>query len=317
MTRYAIGLGSNMGDRLAFLRAGVHGLKELGDVGDVSGLYETAPIGGPEQDPYLNAVALVGSDLGPRQLLAELNRIEAEQKRERRERWGARTLDLDIIAIDEPWVDTPDLQIPHPRASEREFVLRPLVEVWPEAFVSDDLPAQAALDASDDQGVDRLARVWIEPFPVWKGRVFVGVQVGWLVVIALALAWDGTLPDGSADVFRGIGGLLAVFGGALAFVSSRRLGAALVVVPEPTDEGVLVETGPYGMVRHPIYGGVTLFILGTSMILNSVTGALLSLGLLLFFFFKSEYEERLLRIQYSNYLAYQGVVTRRFVPFVL
>ena len=306
-----------MGDRLAFLRAGVVGLEALGEVKRISGLYETAPIGGPEQDPYLNAVALVDTKLAPGDLLAELNGIEADQKRERRERWGARTLDLDIISGEGSAVSEPDLQIPHPRAGEREFVLRPLVDVWPGAPISETLTAQAALDACDDQGVDRLARDWVADKPDRTGRLFVVAQMLWFTTIALVLAWDGTLSDGSADVFRVVGGGLAVFGAALAFISSRRLGPALAAGPQPTDEGALVAIGPYSLVRHPIYGGVTLFILGTSMILDSVTGALLSLGLFPFFYFKSEYEERLLRIRYSNYEAYRDVVTRRFIPFVM
>ena len=126
-----------MGDRLAFLRAGVSGLARLGEVGSVSALYETGPIGGPDQGPYLNGVALVESDLAPLELLAQLHDIEADQKRERKERWGARTLDLDIISASGIAVDEPDLQIPHPRAGNREFVLRPLVDIWPDAPVSD------------------------------------------------------------------------------------------------------------------------------------------------------------------------------------
>ena len=250
------------------------------------------------------------------ELLAHLRQIEKQQDRERKVRWGARTLDLDIIASDGSWVDTPDLQIPHPRSSEREFVLRPLVEVWPEALVSDGLTAKAALARCDDQGVDFLTKDWIEPVPTWKGRVFVGIQMLWFVGIALALAWDGTLPEGSAYAFRIAGAGLAVFGVALAFISSRRLGPALTAVPEPTDDGLLIDTGPYRMVRHPIYGGVTLFILGTSMILDSITGAVLSLALFPFFYFKSEYEERVLRMRYSGYRAYREVVTRRFIPYV-
>jgi len=161
VTRYAIGLGSNLGDRLAFLRAGVEGLGTLGKVGPVSGIYETVPIGGPEQGPYLNAVALVDAELAPAELLAGLNRIEADQRRQRRERWGARTLDLDIISSDGIAVSQPDLQIPHPRAAQREFVLRPLVEVWPNAPITETLSAQAALDGCDDQGVELLLRDWV------------------------------------------------------------------------------------------------------------------------------------------------------------
>jgi 2-amino-4-hydroxy-6-hydroxymethyldihydropteridine diphosphokinase len=299
-----------------FLRAGVSGLRAIGEVEKVSRLYETAPVGGPEQGPYLNAVVLIDSDLEPQGLLAELNRVETEQQRKRKERWGARTLDLDIISAEGLAIADPDLQIPHTRAADREFVLRPLVDVWPQAPLSDGNTARGALDSCDDQGVDLVAGKWVDDESGWTGRLFVGFQMLWFIAIALALAWDGSLPDGSGDVFRIIGGLLAIFGAALAFISSRRLGPALTAVPEPTDEGQLIQTGPYRLVRHPIYGGVVLFILGTSMILDSISGALLSVGLVPFFYFKSQYEERVLRIRYSDYRAYREVVTRRFFPFV-
>lgn len=316
MTRYAIGLGSNLGDRLEFLRAGVSGLRAIGEVESVSRLYETAPVGGPDQGPFLNAVVVLGSDLKPHDLLAELNRLETHEKRERSERWGARTLDLDIISAEGLAIADPDLKIPHVRAVEREFVLRPLVDVWPDAALSDGTTAQRALNDCEDQGVDLVANKWDGEETGWTGRVFVGIQMLWFIGIALALAWDGSLPDGSGDVFRIIGGLLAAIGASLAFISSRRLGPALTAVPEPTDDGQLIQTGPYRLVRHPIYGGVILFILGTSMILDSVTGALLSVGLVPFFYFKSQYEERVLRIRYADYRAYREVVTRRFFPFV-
>lgn len=316
MTKYAIGLGSNLGDRLAFLRAGVAGIGDLGGLKGISGLYETAPVGGPDQGPYLNAVVLVDSSLDPHELLARLNTIEVEQNRERKERWGARTLDLDIVAAVGPVIDELDLQIPHPRAAEREFVLRPLTDVWPDASVADNMSAHVALGACDDQGVDRLARVWVGEKAGQQGRLFVAIQMIWFVAIAIALAWDGSLPDGSGEPVRIVGAVLAVYGAAQAFVSSRRLGPALTAVPEPSKEGVLIETGPYRLVRHPMYGGVTLFILGTSMILDSTTGALLSLGLFPFFYFKSRYEERALRIRFPDYRAYRDLVSRRFIPFL-
>jgi len=315
VTRYAIGLGSNLGDRIAHMRAAVDGLAAQGPV-VVSSLYETAPVGGPEQGPYLNAVVTLETELGAHALLDELHGIETNQKRERKERWGARTLDLDILTVGGLAISEADLQIPHPRAAEREFVLRPLVDVWPDAIVSEGMTAGDALEDCDEQGVDRLANDWVEDSVGWTGRFFVGVQMLWFVGIAVALAWDGTLPDGSVDVIRVVGAGLAALGAALAFISSRRLGPALTAVPEPTDEGLLIDTGPYRMVRHPIYGGVTLFILGTSMILDSTTGALLSVGLFPFFYIKSEYEERLLRIRYPGYRAYREIVTRRFIPFV-
>ena len=93
MTTYAVALGSNLGDRIALLRSAVRSIEGLGDVQSISRLYETAPIGGPEQGPYLNAVVVLESDLDPQELLVRLHGIEADAGRERKERWGERTLD--------------------------------------------------------------------------------------------------------------------------------------------------------------------------------------------------------------------------------
>lgn len=110
--------------------------------------------------------------------------------------------------------------------------------------------------------------------------------------------------------------LLAVVGGGLAFVASRRLGPALTAAPEPVPDAELVETGPYAWARHPIYGGVILFSLGTALILDSLAGVGLALGLVPFFYLKSAYEERRLRMAYAGYIGYQRRVSRRLIPFV-
>lgn len=317
MTRYAIGLGSNLGDRLAHLRFAFEGLGEVGRVGAVSSLYESAPVGGPAQDPFLNAVVIVESDLEPLVLLDRLQEIETQAGRVRRTRWGPRSLDLDIVSSDGDLVSEEALDIPHPRAAEREFVLRPLAEVWPQAPVAPEIPAFEALSTVDSQGVDRLARVWSGDQRPWLGRLFVGLQFVWFVGIAVAMASDGTLPEGAVDVTRLVGAMVAVIGGALAFISSRRLGPGLTALPEPRADAVLIESGPYALARHPIYGGVTLFILGAAMIVDSLSGVFLSLALLPFFYLKSEYEERTLRMRYSEYRAYRDRVTRRLIPFLI
>ncbi len=317
MTRYAIGLGSNIGNRLTHLRFAVERLGEVGGVGGVSSLYESAPVGGPVQGPFLNAVVVVESDLEPLAFLDRLHEIETEAGRVRGTRWGPRTLDLDIVTSDGNSVSEETLEIPHPRAAEREFVLRPLLEVWPEARVAADTRASQALEEVGDQGVDRLVRDWGGDAQPWLGRLFVALQFVWFLGIALAMASDGTLPEGSVDVTRVVGGIVAVIGAALAFISSRRLGPALTALPEPRPGAVLIETGPYALARHPIYGGVTLFILGAAMIVDSLTGVLLSHGLLPFFYLKSEYEERTLRIRYQGYRAYRERVTRRLIPFLI
>ena len=306
MTRFAIGLGSNVGSRLDHLRSAVDHLGRLGDVGPISGLYESAPVGGPEQDPFLNAVVLLDSQMEPHALLEQLLEIEAKEGRVRKVRWGPRTLDLDILLSDGDPVSDESLQIPHPRVTEREFVLRPLIDVWPAVELGTKTNLAGSLDEVGDQGVDRLVRTWIGEDVPWLGRLFVGVQFAWFIAVALAMASDGTLPDGSADVFRLVGTVVAVFGGALAFISSRRLGPALTALPEPRADAPLVESGPYSLARHPIYGGVTLFILGTSMILDSPTAALLSLGLVPFFYLKSEYSSR----RFQNLVFH--ILNRRF-----
>ncbi|MFP4074370.1 MAG: 2-amino-4-hydroxy-6-hydroxymethyldihydropteridine diphosphokinase, partial [Actinomycetota bacterium] len=102
MTRYAIALGSNVGDRLGYLVAAAGALSErLGRV-SASSLYETLPVGGPKQDPFLNAVVVVESDLDAGQVLEICQEIEHTRGRERQQRWGPRTLDLDIVTSDGP-----------------------------------------------------------------------------------------------------------------------------------------------------------------------------------------------------------------------
>ena len=128
--RAFLGLGSNLGDRWAHLRAAVAALP---DVVAVSPVYETSPVGGPEnQGPYLNCVVELSTELGPRELLEVARRAEEAAARERRERWGPRTLDVDVLLVDDLTVDEPDLVVPHPRMYERRFVLAPLADLAPE-----------------------------------------------------------------------------------------------------------------------------------------------------------------------------------------
>lgn len=133
--RAVIGLGSNLGDRASELQYGLSALAAdpATEVAAVSRVYATAPVGGPEQPDYLNAVAVVNTTLDPWQLLRLCQRIEAGAGRERTVRWGPRTLDLDILDFaGQRWAD-PDLTLPHPRATERAFVLAPWTEVEPDA----------------------------------------------------------------------------------------------------------------------------------------------------------------------------------------
>lgn len=130
--RVVIGLGSNLGDRLAALRTAVAKLRDVAPVKRTSKVYETAPIG-PEQPDYLNAAVLVEWSKPLADLLPELLRIEKEMGRVRRERWQARTIDLDILWTDGAPVRRPDLTVPHARLHERAFAVLPLLDVAPDA----------------------------------------------------------------------------------------------------------------------------------------------------------------------------------------
>ncbi len=130
-----VALGSNLGDRLAHLRAGLDLLSAEPAVRAlaISGLYETAPVGGPDrQGPYYNAAVLAQTSLTALELLAVLHRIEAERERERVVRWGSRTLDLDLLILGHQIVSTPTLQLPHPRMHQRRFVMVPVCDVAPD-----------------------------------------------------------------------------------------------------------------------------------------------------------------------------------------
>lgn len=159
-SKATVSLGSNLGDRLARLRAGVKGLTSLGSVTRVSSLYETAPVAGPPQDYYLNAIAILMTNLTAREFLRGLLDIEERQDRTRGETWGPRTLDLDLIVFGDQTINDPDLVVPHPRAGMRRFVLDPLVEVWPEARLGH-RTAKELLASISDQEVVLLARHWL------------------------------------------------------------------------------------------------------------------------------------------------------------
>jgi 2-amino-4-hydroxy-6-hydroxymethyldihydropteridine diphosphokinase len=135
--RSYLGLGSNLGDRLAHLQDAVDGLGATPGITVVaiSRVYETEPIG-PDQPDYLNAVVAVDTDLGPRPLLEVAQRLETEARRERRERWGPRSLDVDVLLVGDEQVDEADLEIPHPRLHERSFVRVPLADVAPDVEAS-------------------------------------------------------------------------------------------------------------------------------------------------------------------------------------
>jgi 2-amino-4-hydroxy-6-hydroxymethyldihydropteridine diphosphokinase len=129
--RVYVALGSNLGDRQAHLRAGREALASLPGTSLVaaSAIEETAPLGGMNQPPYLNQMVLLETTLEPRALLEALHSIECQEGRQRSERWGARTLDLDIVRFGDRRLTEPDLIIPHPELSNRDFWRRELAEI--------------------------------------------------------------------------------------------------------------------------------------------------------------------------------------------
>jgi 2-amino-4-hydroxy-6-hydroxymethyldihydropteridine diphosphokinase len=128
--RAFLALGSNLGDRWATLRRAAD---ELPDVVARSDVYETDPVGGPGgQDAYLNAVLELRTERSARELLAAAQAAEERAARVRVERWGPRTLDVDVLWVEGETVDEPDLTVPHPRMWERGFVLAPLADLAPE-----------------------------------------------------------------------------------------------------------------------------------------------------------------------------------------
>jgi 2-amino-4-hydroxy-6-hydroxymethyldihydropteridine diphosphokinase len=138
MTRAAVALGANLGERAGTLVSAVAAIRATAGVEVVatSGVYETEPVGGPEGQPgYLNAVAVVETTLAAHELLAALATVEDSHGRVRTERWGPRTLDLDVLAYGSEVSTDPALTLPHPRAAERAFVLVPWAEVDPDFVV--------------------------------------------------------------------------------------------------------------------------------------------------------------------------------------
>jgi len=169
--RVVIALGANLGDVQATLDSAVRALADVDGlrITAVSDLFETDPVGGPDQPVYLNAVVLARTRLAPFALLTELHSIEADHGRVRETRWGARSLDLDLIQYGDPVVGSdmvsqdPELMLPHPRAHERAFVLAPWFAVDPEAQlrVGEALvPVGELLERTEQDG--------IRPGPSWS-----------------------------------------------------------------------------------------------------------------------------------------------------
>jgi len=130
-----VSLGANIGDPKANLDLAVALLREATEVIAISSYLQTKPVGGPEQPDYLNAVAIVESELPAKDLLAVLNGIETAMGRTREIHWGPRVIDLDLVQYGGLLVSDEKLTLPHPRAHERRFVLAPWFEIEPEAIL--------------------------------------------------------------------------------------------------------------------------------------------------------------------------------------
>ena len=130
-----ISLGANIGNPKEQITLAIAMLREATDVLAVSTLHETQPVGGPDQPNYLNAICITESDLPAADLLSVLHGIEKTLGRERLERWGPRTIDLDLIQYGSILSSAQELELPHPRAHERKFVLEPWIEIEPDAIL--------------------------------------------------------------------------------------------------------------------------------------------------------------------------------------
>ena len=151
--RALLALGSNMGDRVEYLRDAV---AEIPDLVAVSDAYETDPVGGVEQEPFLNIVVALDTSLTPHELLGVCREREAAAERVRVIRWGPRTLDVDVLWVDGETVDDPpELLVPHPRMFERAFVLVPLADVAAD-ILPEGYDVAAAAEAEGVRNVGRL-----------------------------------------------------------------------------------------------------------------------------------------------------------------
>jgi 2-amino-4-hydroxy-6-hydroxymethyldihydropteridine diphosphokinase len=158
MQRCFIGLGSNLDEPSRQLQRALAALGELEGcrLGRVSPFYGNPALGPGAQPDYVNAVAELFTELDAHALLASLQAVEAAQGRVRAERWGARTLDLDLLLYGAETIDSATLQVPHPRLRERNFVLYPLHDIAPDLRFPDGTPLTALLDCCPDVGLKRL-----------------------------------------------------------------------------------------------------------------------------------------------------------------
>jgi 2-amino-4-hydroxy-6-hydroxymethyldihydropteridine diphosphokinase len=156
VTTAVLALGANLGDRWAALQGAIYELDQdpAIDINSISSLYETDPVGGPEQPVYFNAILSLDTSLSAHDLLSAAHEIENSWHRTREVRWDARTLDIDLITYGALIYSDDILTVPHPRAHEREFVLVPWLEIDPDAELPGRGPV-AGLTASNSSGAVR------------------------------------------------------------------------------------------------------------------------------------------------------------------
>ena len=156
MARVLLGLGANLGDPVATITTALQRLNQSGvKILKRSGFYRTPPWGPVEQPPFINLCALAQTKLAPRDLLGVAHAVETELGRTRLLRWGPRLIDVDILAYGAEAIHEPDLEIPHPRMTERGFVLVPLLEIAPD-WVVQGRPVRDWAQSVDATGIERL-----------------------------------------------------------------------------------------------------------------------------------------------------------------
>ncbi len=192
MTIAYIGIGSNIGDRFGHLTDAAHRMAKVGVISVGSPVYETAPVGGPDQDHFLNAVVGLDTEIAPRELLEHLLEIERIAGRVRDERWGPRTLDLDILTYGDEIIDEPGLMVPHPEIRNRRFVLTPLTDVAP-GLSDRDGPYADSLSDVAHQRIRRLTG----PYDVQDGRWMGGIEEATELTGDGDTLWVGTHQDWS------------------------------------------------------------------------------------------------------------------------
>ena len=163
--RTVIAMGSNIGDRLDYLQGGLDGLFDTPRISflAVSPVYETTPVGGPEQPDYLNAVVIAETSMPAQAVLERCLSLEDAYGRVRDERWGPRTLDLDLIIYGDEVSNSPGLTLPHPRAHERAFVLAPWLDADPQAQIPGCGPVADLLAALGTAGIARVEGAVLHP----------------------------------------------------------------------------------------------------------------------------------------------------------